>query len=1233
VSIALQRRRTIAVVLAALCVAAASAQPDLNKPKRTVIPLVEKGPVLDGKLDDACWKQGSLLTNFTDQERLAKTVTEQTFAWVLRDRDNLYFGFKCLSKDPSKTIAEKTGHDAYRAYKDDVVEIMLDTELTHHDFFHFIINSTGAIWDAEQHRLPETERMIPSPQWNSNAEAKGSRDNQAWHVEVRIPIKDLGEKAVKSIAEAKTWGLQVGRENWSGNEFSTWSRTFMFVEPKDFGEAVFTGAPVREEPVVWKQTPDKSFQLAAPPARHTYEFQKMFVFGPEKDNTGAAITVADPAGAVYVHPGATYAPGAGHGFQGLQDPVARAQTKGGYGRGYSPLAAQFIASRKPAEFLFDLPKGAYRAIFTSGGQASTYYAPTDTRIQINAASLRIENPMPFRVFSSRTAEFTATGTEPVRVTLNTSPGMAWLLNHILIYPLADEPQAAPAFSSFERDFFNYPVEEKIYKNVKIWTEYPLEEESALTPDETKAGFAIANLPAASFTPRNYAPQREDSRGPARAITSPGERAVMQIGFYAAKPVAQLEARLVQPLPEGVTGRLMLTKYGVRNVGRGGLNQWGYEPRTLWPVEPVHNLPAGRTQPYCLLLDVSPGAKPGVQTGAIEFLLNGKPVATRSWRLTVLPFKPQNKRFIWSMFYTPTLATPGYDSFTPEEKAVIQRVERTYLQDLKRHGIDRVATGSFKESYVKDPDGRWRFRPCDLDETYFRIQRECGITEMFTAILGFEAYAVGAFILNEDLKKGGHPPLTSPPERYRCLGKLSPALFDNLALLVKDKIAFYKSHNAPTPPIFLWDEPGDISSPALAPLLDTVHKAGARTHVTLVAGCFPALEGKVDQRDYNGMAMGIAGGGIESPEKLLERKQKDGTTNVIYQNGTIMGSDPRQARVCFGYWAWAWNLDGLNPYKYWKIHGDPLVTAAPFHPLILEDPDHIKVTTLAWEMHSEGVYDNKLVQTLEDLIAASPASPAGAEAAAYLKDLKQKSAVSFPSVSDTLSPLTGAPVVNKNTWPACRYDLLRAQLVRRILQLKAVAAPELMAEVDAVEKDAADREAALRARRQKGLPEARKGNLIASGSCEDIPSGKAPQGFYRWSPQAAIQGEVVHSGKAAIRFAHEKAVPNDSVIFSAVALVPHRTYSFSAWAKRWADGEVSSHSGFWLHTYGPEGRNKPHIRRMLVPFSKARPNFDWAKHELTFTAEPEERAVEIWIYYVDEKSTLCVDDVELLELED
>ena len=137
-SIALQRRRTIAVVLAALCVAAASAQPDLNKPKRTVIPLVEKGPVLDGKLDDACWKQGSLLTNFTDQERLAKTVTEQTFAWVLRDRDNLYFGFKCLSKDPSKTIAEKTGHDAYRAYKDDVVEIMLDTELTHHDFFHFI---------------------------------------------------------------------------------------------------------------------------------------------------------------------------------------------------------------------------------------------------------------------------------------------------------------------------------------------------------------------------------------------------------------------------------------------------------------------------------------------------------------------------------------------------------------------------------------------------------------------------------------------------------------------------------------------------------------------------------------------------------------------------------------------------------------------------------------------------------------------------------------------------------------------------------------------------------------------------------------------------------------------------------------------------------------------------------------------------------------------------------------
>jgi len=407
-------------------------------------------------------------------------------------------------------------------------------------------------------------------------------------------------------------------------------------------------------------------------------------------------------------------------------------------------------------------------------------------------------------------------------------------------------------------------------------------------------------------------------------------------------------------------------------------------------------------------------------------------------------------------------------------------------------------------------------------------------------------------------------------------------------------------------------------------------------VTLVAGCFPALHGKVDNRDYNEIALGVIGGEAESPEKILERKREDGTRYFVYQNGTIMGADPRQARFCFGYWAWAWNLDGLNPYKYWKIYGDPLVGATPFHPLHLETPDRIRVTTPSWEMHAEGIYDNKLVQMLEDLSGAQ-ASPAAVEAGVFLRELKSRSAVVANHASSTTSPLTGAPVVTQSIWPACRYDWLRMQLVKRILSVQGNEArfPGILAEVRAVEAESEAREAQLWTRMRRNLGEVRKGNLLPQGDFEKVPvTGNKAEGFSRWSANAVIQSEEVRSGKASLRFAHTVTVPNDSISFAGVSLSPGRRYTVRAWAKRRSEAEgVSQHTGFWLHTWGPEGRAKPYVRRLLVPLPKPTPTFDWTKFEYTLTAEPQEKTLEVWFYFADSKSTVLIDDVELLELED
>ncbi len=949
------------------------------------------------------------------------------------------------------------------------------------------------------------------------------------------------------------------------------------------------------------------------------------------------MTVADPPGTRYVTPKSGYSRETGHGFEALRDPIA-ASGRGGYcyGKGYSPLAGQYVGSREEGVFLFDLPKGRYRAWVTSGSQGSTWTAPVETRVRINDGEATISNPMPFRAFASKKVEFSADGATPVRAAFSSPAGLAWLINHILVYPAADERAAGAAIESLERDFFNYPVEEKVYRTAKVWVEYPPPEQTELTEEERRAGYAVVNLPVAQFSPRNYSPQSEDTRGPLRAVTSPGERVAMQFGVYAVRPVSTLDARLRGPAAEALQAQLMQVRYTVRNIGRGGLGQWGYQPRTLWPAETVYDLPAGRFQPYWITVDVAGEARPGVYTGQVELDLGDGRVVLREFRVTVLPFQPENKRFTWSMFYGPTLATPGWEKFTEQEKSVVLRVEKTYMRDMRRHGMDSLGGSTFRESYVKGADGRWHFRPCEREGLFLDALKETGMRALFASILGYEAYGQGPFILNEELQKQGVAPITSPPDRYRCKDKLPQAFFDTLTGITREVIAFYETRGFPVPAFFIWDEPGDINSPALAPFLDAVRKGGGRTHVTLVAGCFPALHGKVDNRDYNEIALGVIGGEAESPEKILERKREDGTRYFVYQNGTIMGADPRQARFCFGYWAWAWNLDGLNPYKYWKIYGDPLVGATPFHPLHLETPDRIRVTTPSWEMHAEGIYDNKLVQMLEDLSGAQ-ASPAAVEAGVFLRELKSRSAVVANHASSTTSPLTGAPVVTQSIWPACRYDWLRMQLVKRILSVQGNEArfPGILAEVRAVEAESEAREAQLWTRMRRNLGEVRKGNLLPQGDFEKVPvTGNKAEGFSRWSANAVIQSEEVRSGKASLRFAHTVTVPNDSISFAGVSLSPGRRYTVRAWAKRRSEAEgVSQHTGFWLHTWGPEGRAKPYVRRLLVPLPKPTPTFDWTKFEYTLTAEPQEKTLEVWFYFADSKSTVLIDDVELLELED
>ncbi len=66
----------------------------------------ETPPVIDGRLDDACWTGAPAVAEFTQVLPVeGGAPTERTEVRVLFDADNLYIGVRCFDSDSAGIIA------------------------------------------------------------------------------------------------------------------------------------------------------------------------------------------------------------------------------------------------------------------------------------------------------------------------------------------------------------------------------------------------------------------------------------------------------------------------------------------------------------------------------------------------------------------------------------------------------------------------------------------------------------------------------------------------------------------------------------------------------------------------------------------------------------------------------------------------------------------------------------------------------------------------------------------------------------------------------------------------------------------------------------------------------------------------------------------------------------------------------------------------------------------------
>ena len=188
-------------------------------------------PNIDGALEDACWTDAPMVSEFTLYDKPV-AVEVQTAFRVTYDSDFLYFGVLCADPLTDKVPRTRTARDNHQVFSGEAVEFFVDPKHDHTDYYQFAAGAGGGLWDSKR----------SSTVWNAAVQLATHIGDGQWSVELAIPWADLGvtpqDGAVvgfnvcrdRNIGESRTWS------NWSQTQAN-------FHDPVRFAHLVLSPTP------------------------------------------------------------------------------------------------------------------------------------------------------------------------------------------------------------------------------------------------------------------------------------------------------------------------------------------------------------------------------------------------------------------------------------------------------------------------------------------------------------------------------------------------------------------------------------------------------------------------------------------------------------------------------------------------------------------------------------------------------------------------------------------------------------------------------------------------------------------------------------------------------------------------------------------------------------------------------------------------------------------------------
>lgn len=181
-------------------------------------------PRIDGKLDDAVWKQASPVTDFiTSTPKFGDAPLKKTEVRILYDNNSIYVG-ALMYDDPANVRRQLTARDVITFQDVDVFSVGLDTYRDRQNAFVFQVTAAGVQGDIRASQTSSGGGGPGSPagfdrSWDAVWESRVSIQADGWVAELRIPFSAI-RFAKKDVQD---WGMQFTRFTRLNNESSTWS--------------------------------------------------------------------------------------------------------------------------------------------------------------------------------------------------------------------------------------------------------------------------------------------------------------------------------------------------------------------------------------------------------------------------------------------------------------------------------------------------------------------------------------------------------------------------------------------------------------------------------------------------------------------------------------------------------------------------------------------------------------------------------------------------------------------------------------------------------------------------------------------------------------------------------------------------------------------------------------------------------------------------------------------------